>query len=111
MQVKSPMKSRWKAGWILLVVFSILGGCQLRIQYPSELPSEEVIVEELDYWYWGTEGDPSFEIYDRCPQGRVYETRMEASFTQGLVSVATLGIYTPRTLTITCSLRGAPPQE
>ncbi len=95
----------------LVITLGALGGCQLHLRYPAELPSEERIVENLDYWYWGTEGEPQFEVYNRCPQGRIYEMTVEATWSQALVSVATLGIYTPRTLTVVCSLRGITPTE
>ena len=87
----------------------VLGGCRIQVQYPSETPSEQVIVEERTYWLWGLIGETSYEAYDLCTEGRVYELSHDATWRQGLIAVGTLGIYCPRTITITCSDRGRDP--
>ncbi len=83
----------------------VLGGCRVQVQYPSETPSEQVFVEERTYWLWGVIGETSYEVYDLCMEGRVYELSHHATWVQGLTAVGTLGIYCPRTITITCSGR------
>ena len=89
----------------------VLGGCRIQVQYPSETPSEQVIVEERTYWLWGLIGETSYEAYDLCTEGRVYELSHDATWRQGLIAVGTLGIYCPRTITITCSDRGGSRHE
>ncbi|MEE2716616.1 MAG: hypothetical protein VX610_04235 [SAR324 cluster bacterium] len=94
---------------VLALGMLVLGGCRVQVQYPSETPSEQVIVEERIYWLWGLIGETSYEAYDLCTEGRVYELSHNATWQQGLIAVGTLGIYCPRTITITCSSRGRDP--
>ena len=89
---------------ILILVF-FLEGCQVQVQYPSEFPSKTIISSESNYWFWGLIGEKMFEVYDLCPQGRVYEVHIHDTFTQSSFTVLTLGIYSPRTITIVCSVR------
>ena len=90
---------------ILILVF-FLGGCQVQVQYPSEFPSKTIISSERNYWFWGLIGEKVYEVYDLCPQGRVYEVHIHNTFMQSSFTIITLGIYSPRTITIVCSFRG-----
>ena len=88
---------------LMFVVF--LFGCQIQVQYPSEFPSKTIITSEENYWFWGLVGEKVYEVYDLCPHGRVYEVHIHNTFMQSSFTVLTLGIYSPRTITIVCSVR------
>ena len=90
---------------ILIFVF-FLSACQVQVRYPAEFPSETVISSEETFWFWGLLGERKFEVYDLCPQGRVYELRIYNTWMQSIYTALTFGIYSPRTITIVCSIRG-----
>ena len=91
---------------LILIFFLFLSGCQVQLRYSSEIPSETVISNEETFWFWGLIGEKKYELTDLCPQGRVYELRIHNTWMQSTYTALTLGIYSPRTITIVCSIRG-----
>jgi len=92
--------------YIFILMFTVFSGsCHVQVQYPSEFPSKTIITTEEDYWFWGFLGEKVYEIYEFCPHGRVYEILIQSTFLQSSLTVLTLGIYSPRTITIVCSIR------
>ena len=47
----------------------------------------------------------NYEVYDVCPQGRVYELRIYSTILQSTFTILSFGIFSPRTVTIVCSIR------
>ena len=93
--------------YILVILFIlVLSGCKVQVRYPSEFPSKTVITNEETFWFWGLIGEKNYEVNDLCPQGRVYEVRIYNTILQSTYTMLSLGIYSPRTLTIVCSIRG-----
>ena len=90
---------------ILMIVLSIVG-CKARVQYPSEFPSKTIITREENFWFWGLLGEKNYEVYNLCYEGRVYEIRLNSTLLQSTLTVLSFGIYSPRTTTIVCSIRG-----
>ena len=91
---------------IILIFVLFLSGCQVQVRYPAEFPSKTVISNEETFWFWGLMGEKKYELNDLCPQGRVYELRIHNTWMQSTYTALTLGIYSPRTITIVCSIRG-----
>jgi len=91
---------------LILIFVLFLSGCQVQLRYPAEFPSETVISNEEIFWFWGLIGEKKYELIDLCPQGRVYELRIHNTWMQSTYTALTLGIYSPRTITIVCSIRG-----
>jgi hypothetical protein len=81
------------------------------MHYPAETPSERQHQLEAKYWLWGQIGEASVEAPLHCAEGQLYEAHVFSSLEQGLLSVATFGIYTPRTIQITCSGRAPQLEE
>ena len=105
---------RVRRGVGVLCLLAIVG-CQVRLQYPSETPSETVFRLEHTYWFWGLLGQTSYELYEYCMQGQVAEVYVYTAPLQSIFTVLTVGIYAPRTIEITCSAKVAayprPPRE
>ena len=91
---------------LILIFVLFLSGCQVQVRYPTEIPSETIINDEETFWFWGLMGEKKYELNDLCPQGRVYELRIHNTWMQSTYTALTLGIYSPRTITIVCSIRG-----
>ena len=93
--------------FILFLLFNlVLSGCKVQVRYPTELPSKTVITNEEKFWLWGLIGEKNYEVNDLCPQGRVYEVRIYNTNLQSTYTMLSLGIYSPRSVTIVCSIRG-----
>ena len=92
--------------YCLILIFAIyFGGCHVKVRYPSEFPSKTTITREEIYWFWGLVGEKKYEVYDFCPQGRVYEVLVYNTYMQSAYTVLSMGIYSPRTVGIVCSNR------
>ena len=91
---------------LVLAFIFILSGCKVQVRYPSEFPSKTVITNEETFWFWGLIGEKNYEANDLCPRGRVYEVRIYNTILQSAFTMLSFGIYSPRTVTIICSIRG-----
>ena len=89
----------------VLLFLLVISGCIVQVRYPSEFPSKTVITNEVTYWFWGLIGEKNYEVNDICPQGRVYEVRIYNTILQSTYTILSLGLYSPRTVTIVCSIR------
>jgi hypothetical protein len=95
---------RTTAGRALLLCALALGGC-FKATFIRD--PEAVRGEEHDRWtsffIFGLVGEQTLDVRQFCPDGRVAEVETSANFLTGLVSVVTLGIYTPRKVYVTCA--------
>ena len=92
--------------FFVLSFLLVISGCKVQVRYPTEFPSKTEITSEETFWFWGLIGDKNYEVYDLCPQGRVYELKIYTTITQSTYTILSLGIFSPRTVTIVCSIRG-----
>jgi len=93
--------------YCLILIFALfIGGCQVQVRYPTEIPSKTTVTHEESYWFWGLVGEKKYEVYDLCPRGRVYEILIYSTYMQSTYTLLSLGIYSPRTVLIVCSIRG-----
>ena len=92
--------------FIVLSFLLLFSGCKVQVNYPSEFPSKTAITNEETFWFWGLIGEKNYEVNDLWPQGRVYEVRIFNTILQSTYTMLSLGIYSPRTVTIVCSIRG-----
>ena len=93
--------------YYLIIIFILtLSSCKFQVRYPSEFPSKTIMINEENFWFWGLVGNKKYELNDLCLQGRVYEIRIDSTWKQKTYTILTLGIYSPRTISIVCSIRG-----
>jgi hypothetical protein len=78
-----------------------LGGCQTIRYQTGRRPAPTHVVQDIHFFMWGLIGEPVVDLDAACPQG-VAEWRSDATGSDWLVDVLTLGIYNPRTVTIQC---------
>ncbi len=91
---------------LFFILIQLLLGCNLHLRYPSEFPSKTKISYEENYWFWGIVGEKYYEVYNICNGGRIYELRIGTTLLQKTFTILSLGIFSPRTTTIVCSIRG-----
>jgi hypothetical protein len=58
------------------------------------------------FFVFGLVGDASVDVRDFCGEGEASVVETSLSFLNGLSSAVTLGIWTPRTVTVTCADSG-----
>lgn len=58
-----------------------------------------------DFFIYGLVGSEHFDVRDFCGPDAVAEIRTGANFATGLVSMVTIGIYTPHKVYITCAAK------
>ena len=91
---------------LILVIFLFIAGCKVQVQYPADFPSKTIITREDNFWFWGLLGKKNYEVYNLCPDGRIYEIRLDTTLLQSTLTILSFGVYSPRTTTIVCSIRG-----
>ena len=88
----------------LLLCALALGGC-----YKATFirDAQAIRGEEHDEWtsffVFGLVGEQNLDVKQFCPDGRFAEIQTGANFLTGLVSLVTIGIYTPRKVYVTCA--------
>jgi hypothetical protein len=88
----------------LLLCALALGGCYKAtfIRDPQAVRGEEHD-EWTSFFIFGLVGEQTLDVHQFCPDGRVAEVQTGANFLTGLVSLVTIGIYTPRKVYVTCA--------
>jgi hypothetical protein len=89
---------------ILLTALAValLGGCY-NVSYSTSLAGSGTYREDRgDFFLWGLVGEKTIDMKALCPQG-VSRWKSEQTFVDGLLGVLTLGIYTPRHVTVECA--------
>ena len=89
-------------GYLTTLVALSLSGCFVN-NITTGLPAGGAKHEEhVAFFLWGLAGDASFDLAQLCPQG-VSKIHEEAAVTDVLLGCVTCGLYSPRTVTITCA--------
>jgi hypothetical protein len=91
----------------LLATLLLVGGCY-RNTIETGLPAANAMPyqETAQFFLWGLVGEETFDLKQICPTGvtRIEEEQSPIDFVFGCV---TCGIYSPRTVTITCATGSA----
>ncbi|HTO95803.1 MAG TPA: hypothetical protein VMK66_02060 [Myxococcales bacterium] len=56
----------------------------------------------LDFWFWGLVNEQNVDVEQFCPEGKVAQVVTGGNFGTGIVSLLTIGIYSPRKVWVTC---------
>jgi hypothetical protein len=82
----------------------VAAGCHtMRFELADE-PATTIVTERKSYFLWGLAPTVEVNVLERCPNGAA-AVREETTFLDGLMSVPTLGIWSPRSTKYYC--RGA----
>src|SRR5438045_482160 len=61
----------------------------------------------VDFFIFGLVNEQTFGTHEFCPGGRIAQVQTGGNFGTGIVSLLTLGIYTPRKVWVTCAADAA----
>jgi hypothetical protein len=79
-----------------------LAACQT-VQYRTQLPESGRRYEKrVSFWFWGLVGRHDVDLDAACPEGAA-SWQNQQSFGDLLFNLATLGVYSPRTVTVNCT--------
>jgi hypothetical protein len=56
----------------------------------------------LDFFLWGLVNEQDIDVEQFCPEGKAAQVVSGGNFGTGIVSLLTIGIYSPRKVWITC---------
>lgn len=84
------------------LVAAALAGCHV-VRYDTGLPaSPRVVTVPVNFFAWGLVGKGVVDLDAACPEGTArWESR--ATFGDAFFDVITLGVWSPRTVTIECA--------
>jgi len=89
----------------LFVLFGLLVGCaSVDIELAKSDKAREFALDEfVDLWFLGMVGSPpAVPAEGLCPRSRLVRMTVEHSAEDLLLSLVTIGIYTPRTVRFWC---------
>ncbi len=108
LSTRSGARLRGLATALTLPAFVLTGGCYHMTVETGAPPSTHVVSDKsVPAWFVGLVPPNTVVTVRRCPLG-VAKLETGLSVSNALVSVVTLGIYTPMTVRATCT-QGAPP--
>jgi hypothetical protein len=92
------------AGRGLLLCALALGGCyKATFIRDAQATRGEEHDEWTSFFVFGLVGEQSLDVKHFCPDGRFAEIQTGANLLTGVVSIVTIGIYTPRKVYVTCA--------
>lgn len=98
---------RLATGVLAIALFGALAGCHKATFTRDVPPAGPTQSTWTNYWVFGLAGVAEIDVRDYCPDGDVRLVRTGGNVATGLVSVVTMGIYTPRKVWIECGATGA----
>ena len=94
---------RHSCAWLALL---LLAGCYKATFYQSTAAVAGARHERWSaFFIFGLVGSEHFDVRDFCGQDAIAEVRTGANFATGLVSLLTIGIYTPHKVYVTCAAK------
>ena len=79
-----------------------LAGCH-NVRYDTGRPaSQRVVTVPANFFLWGLVGEKVIDLDAACPEGAAH-WRNQATVVDAAIDVLTLGLWSPRTVTVTCA--------
>ena len=88
---------------LAVVALAGLSGCH-NVRYDTGRPaSDRVVNVPVNFFLWGFVGQKVVDLDAACPEGAA-SWQNQATVVDALIDVVTLGIWSPRTVTIRCAV-------
>ena len=79
----------------VLVIISLSGCYHYRVTVPDTDPATEYESKTMHTFFWGLINDPEKQVADDCVSNSIDEVRVSTNYGYALITVITLGIWTP----------------
>ena len=89
----------------LLSLVLFLSGCSsvtIATDSRDKLTSEPTYEERKKFYWWGLKNEHSVDVHSVCSGTEPLQMQSQQTFSDGFLSVITLGIYYPRTAKVWC---------
>lgn len=96
------MNRAWLKGLLLAATLASTGCYRATFYRDASVSKGETHDEWTNFYVFGLVGDERVDVRPFCPGGEVAAVQTGGNFATGLVSVVTIGIYTPRKVYVTC---------
>jgi hypothetical protein len=87
---------------VLLTLAVFASACSATFTDPR-VPAGEKKSEWQPFFLLGAVGHAEVDVRDYCAENRAHEVHLGGDILTVIVSVVTIGIYTPRKVTVTCA--------
>lgn len=93
-----------KLSFVLCLLILCSGCMSTQVQYDEKWNKRvtPVYVDYMDYYLLGLVGQPVVNLQKVCMDQRVYGVRRRKTVEDGLITLFTLGIYSPATVEVWC---------
>ena len=93
-----------KYGLVLLFLALSSGCMSTQIQYDEKWNKRvaPVYVDYFDYYFLGLVGQPTLSLQKICMDQKPYGVRRRKTAEDGLITLVTVGIYSPATVEVWC---------
>ena len=99
------MDMKWLISGLIMVFLSGCGSVTLDTGAPQDTSNR--FDEYYDSWMLGFAGEGLTDVHNACTQDKIARIRNYFSVEDILLTALTVGIYSPRTTTITCAMETA----
>ncbi|MFP6807203.1 MAG: Bor family protein [Pseudomonadales bacterium] len=89
----------------ILAVVSMLGACSTVTIQPDPIAkqiSEPSYEDSKPFFLWGLVGEERVDVQQICEDNSVIQMQSQQTFQDGLLSLVTLGIFSPHTVKVWC---------
>jgi hypothetical protein len=97
------MANKWRGVALCALVLTLCPGCFTYYHRNAQEIPGEAHEEWAPYFLFGTIGEKEIDTRTQCGRAEVAEIENGTTFMTWFLSTVTLGIYTPREITIRCS--------
>lgn len=94
-----------KLGMLLIISALVLSGCasvNIRTDKLPESMAAPTFEQNYVYWWWGLSGEYSVNVREVCQGKPVEQMQAVSTFTDSVLAIVTLGIYSRRTARVWC---------
>ncbi len=98
----SKMVSRMACGLIAAAFATACSTATIRPQGGERISGDPNYEESKSYFFWGLSGEHDINVAEICKDKGVEQMQSQFTFLDGVKTVFTLGIYSPKTAKVWC---------
>lgn len=90
---------------VSIFIFNIYACSSVNVRTDGKLEdsSSPSFQKRYTYWWWGLKGGHSINVREVCEGKRVIQMQAVTTFSDSLLTLITLGVYSPRTARVWCA--------
>lgn len=87
---------------VLLVGLSACSTVTIKPEGPNKLANEPTYEDSKPFYLWGLAGEHRVDVLNICNNNEPLQMQSQQTFSDGLLTLITLGIYAPHTAKVWC---------